>query len=189
MKAAFVLQVHVSLRLCAYLGWLEVLTEIMGGLKTPPSHTWCHHIGRQSGTSALPRGTLTKADSVCLVPSCGYDWYCTTAALLPSYSRGHQTSTFFNFLPSSLSFFLPFFLDTSTFYSLFLSPSPHTSCPWRSDLPPTSASGLPTQSHREGTLRGLTEGGAPAGVMFVQIMAKSVPATPHAHHHVVPEDL
>lgn len=35
----------------------------------------------------------------------------------------------------------------------------------------------------------LTEGRAPAGVMFIQIMAQRVPATPNAHHHVAPEDL
>lgn len=113
-----------------------VLMKVTGGLKNPPSHTWCHHRALQSQTSALPRGPLPNADSVCLASSCGYDWYCTRAASLIISLPLKQTNTK---------------KHTSTFYSIFLSPSPHTSCPWRSDLLPTSASGLPTQSHREGT--------------------------------------
>lgn len=72
------------------------------------------------------------------------------------------------------------------FYSSFFQPLP---LPFPLEIRPTSLFQPPDPEHREGTLKRLTEGCAPAWVVFVQIMAKCVPAAPHTHHHMVPEDL
>ena len=73
-------------------------------------------------------------------------------------------------------------------YSTFLSPytPPHLSL---LEVPPASLFPPPDPEHRKGTLQALTQGCTPAGVVFVQVMAECVPAAPHTHHHMVPEDL
>ena len=77
---------------------------------------------------------------------------------------------------------------TGTFYGVFL----HRLAPLLPlEIRPTShlCSWPPNPESQGRAPRGLTEGRAPAGVMFVQIVTECVPAAPHTHHHVVPEDL